>query len=47
MKIEKWIYEGKEIEFPIFEENEIENNEDFNDNLEDTLELSLGDINEQ
>ena len=51
MKIEKWIYEGKEIEVPIMEEEEIEKNEDFNSNLENTLQLSeelknIGDKNE-
>lgn len=28
MKIEKWIYKGKEIEVPILEEDEIETNEE-------------------
>lgn len=28
MKIEKWIYKGKEIEVPILEEDEIEANEE-------------------
>lgn len=27
MKIEKWIYKGQEIDFPILEEDEIETND--------------------
>lgn len=51
MKIEKWMYKGKEIEVPIMDEEEIERNEDFDQDLENTLELrkelkNIGDINE-
>ena len=51
MKIEKWMYKGKEIEVPIIDEEEIERNEDFDQDLENTLELrkelkNIGDINE-
>lgn len=39
MRIEKWIYEGKEVEVPILEDYEIETNED-NPELENTKNLS-------
>ena len=48
MKIEKWIYKGKEVNVPIVEENEIETNEDIE--MDKTLDLTevleLGDNNE-
>ena len=49
MKIEKWIYKGKEVEIPILEENEIETNEDIE--LDQTKDLTkelenIGDNNE-
>ena len=47
MKIEKWIYNGEEIEVPILEDDEIEKNIDIN-NLENTKDLTeeLKDVNE-
>ena len=39
MKIEKWKYNSTEIEISIFEEDEVEKNEDL-DNLEETIDLS-------
>ena len=38
MKIEKWIYKGNEIDVPIFDEDEIETNEEFTE-LEKTKDL--------
>lgn len=38
MRIEKWKYKDKEIDIPIFEEDEIEKNEDIVD-LEKTKDL--------
>lgn len=51
MKIEKWIYKGKEIAVPILEKDEIETNEDV-DYLENTIDLTktienLGDKNDK
>jgi len=51
MKIEKVIYAGEEIEVPILEENEIEENLKTQVDLEKTRDLSeelkiLGDSNE-
>jgi len=51
MKIEKWMYKGEEIEVPILEENEIEENLKTQVDLEKTRDLSeelkiLGDSNE-
>lgn len=39
MRIEKWIYKGKEVEVPILDDEEIEINED-NPELEITKDLS-------
>lgn len=39
MKIEKWKYQGREVDVRILEEDEIEKNEYFDD-LEDTLDLT-------
>lgn len=38
MKVEKWIYKGKEIDVPILEEDEIEQNEEV-DYLEKTIDI--------
>lgn len=38
MKIEKWIYKGKEIDVPILENDEIETNEEIE--LDKTKELT-------
>jgi hypothetical protein len=51
MKIEKWIYEGKEVEIPILEEDEFEFNMD-ESNLDITKDLSkelenVGDLNNE
>ena len=48
MKIEKWMYKGKEVEVPVFEEDEIETNENIKD-LEKTKELTseLEEISEE
>ena len=35
MKIERWIYQGKEIEIPICEEQDVEVNEVFEDEIEE------------
>lgn len=47
MKIEKWLYNGKEVDVPIFNEEEIETNED-NPEFENTIDLKqvLNDIGE-
>ena len=50
MKIEKWIYEGKEVEVPILDADEIETNEG-NPKLEITKDLSeeiknVGDVSD-
>lgn len=48
MKIEKWIINGKEVEVPIAEEEDIEKNENISDLLENTLTLNLDEVqNEQ
>ena len=39
MKIEKWKYQDKEIDIPIFDMDEIETNEDI-DTLEKTKDLT-------
>ena len=48
MKIEKWIYKGKEIDVPIFEEEEIEKNEEIPE-FENTIDLTevLNNIGDQ
>jgi len=48
MRIEKLIYEGKEVEVPILDEEEIEINEE-NPKLEKTKDLTeeLGDLNDK
>lgn len=45
MKIEKWIYNGKEIDVPIVDDDDIEINEDL-DYLENTIDLSNKDKDE-
>lgn len=40
MKIEKWMYKGEEIEVPILEDDEIEENLKSNVDLEKTKDLS-------
>ena len=49
MKLEKWKYNGEEIDIPILDDEEIETND--TEDLEDTLDLTqtlhdLGDKNE-
>ena len=51
MKIEKWKYKGEEVEVPILEDDEIEENLQVQEDLEKTIDLSetlkvLGDSNE-
>ncbi len=48
MKIEKWIYKGNEIEVPILEDDEVETNEVFENELEKTIDLTekLSDLGE-
>ena len=51
MKVEKWIYKGKEIEIPILDDNEVEVNEVFEKEIEKTIDLTeklagLGENNE-
>ena len=51
MKIEKWMYNGEEVEVPILEEDDVENNLDINNDLEKTMDLrevidSIGENNE-
>lgn len=51
MKIEKWMYKGEEIEVPILDDDEIEENLKIQEDLEKTRDLSkelkeLGDENE-
>ena len=51
MRIEKWMYNGEEIEVPILDEEDIDKNLDINNDLEKTIELSevinnIGDNNE-
>ena len=38
MKIEKWLYKGKEVDVPIFDEEEIETNEETPE-FENTIDL--------
>lgn len=47
MKIEKWLYKGKEVDVSIFDEDEIEINEDTPE-FENTIDLKevLSDIGE-
>lgn len=50
MKIEKWLYKGKEVDVPIFDEEEIEKNEETPE-LENTIDLkevlnNIGENNE-
>lgn len=50
MKIEKWLYKGKEVDVPIFDEEEIEKNEEIPE-LENTIDLkevlnNIGENNE-
>lgn len=50
MNIEKWLYKGKEVDVPIFDEEEIETNEDITE-LENTIDLkevlnNIGENNE-
>ena len=40
MRIEKWNYEGKEINIPIFEEIDIETNETIEDDIDNTKDIS-------
>ena len=51
MKIEKWIYKGKEVDVPILEDDEIEENLNIEQELEKTKDLKeelidIGDKNE-
>ena len=47
MKVEKWLYKDKEIDVPVFEESEIETNEETPE-FENTIDLTevLKDIGE-
>lgn len=40
MRVEKWNFDGKEVDLPIFEDEDIETNEIFEDDLENTKDIS-------
>ena len=39
MKVEKWKYKGEVVDVNIFEDDDIEKNEDIEDELENTVDI--------